>query len=181
MSNRWVSHYDVQTKGRLCKTQKAETTVGPLSSHVPTQQHLHRPIDPQPIAQISLPQRLLRLISSKAHLHNTINSLSSRVLMRRTIEDIYLRRMLLESWVVGAAWATTAIAASAVAGAARADVDVGLLPDMRALRAEGGMVWERQLSGRLGEEDGVLDDGGHGAGDTPPVERAGPCGSGWCG
>lgn len=115
------------------------------SSCVSTQQHLHRTIDPQPVAQIGLPQSLLRLIGSKTHLDNAVDSLVGRILMRRTIEDVHLRRVLLEGWVVGANGATTAVTASAVARAARANADLGFFPDVRTLRAESRMIWKGKL------------------------------------
>jgi hypothetical protein len=65
----------------------------------PTQQHLHRPINPQPIPQISHLQRLPRLLSRKPHLHNPIDGFLRRVLVRRTSQYAMLRRMLLESRV----------------------------------------------------------------------------------
>lgn len=67
-----------------------------MSSHLATQQQLHRAIHPQPIPRIRNPQRLSRLVSRKPHLDNAMDSFPRRVLIRWGVEDIDLRRMLVE-------------------------------------------------------------------------------------
>lgn len=161
--------------------RKASRSVASIALRVSIQQHLYRTIDPQPVAQIGLPQSLLRLISSKTHLYNAVDGLIGCILMRGTLENVHLRGVLLGGWVVGANGATTAVTASAVARAARIKTDDGFFPDVWALRAESRMIWEGELRGRLGKEDWVLDDGWHGACNAPPIKCAGPRGSGWCG
>lgn len=66
----------------------------PLHTHLPTNQHLHRPINPQPIPQIRHPQRLFRLLRRKPHLHDAVNRLLSRVLVRLRRQDLALRGVL---------------------------------------------------------------------------------------
>ena len=65
-----------------------------MSSHLATQQQLHRAIHPQPIPRIRNPQRLSRLVSRKPHLDNAMDSFPRRVLIRWGVEDIDLRWML---------------------------------------------------------------------------------------
>lgn len=128
----------------------------PPSTMGTTQQQLHRPINPQPIPQISHPQRLPRLTSREAHLHNTVNSLVSRVLVALAAEDILLCLMLLER---GAARAT-----STRAHGVHAQIAVMSCVVVRCLRGgddhgESGMAdegWDFFMV-----VDGVFFDGGH--------------------
>ena len=67
-----------------------------MSSPLATEQQLYRTINPQPISSIRDLQCLSGLVSGESHLDNAMDGLSRSVLIRWGIEDIDLRRMLME-------------------------------------------------------------------------------------